>query len=71
MDVRPYIRRYCPSMEELARQAGLSYPYVKHLARERPRAAGKQARVLLADAFRRQARQLEEDAAALMKGVVD
>lgn len=71
MNTRPLIRRYCPTMEDLAAEAGLSHDYVKHLAKEKnPRNAGEAARVRLAHAFKKQAARLLEDAAALEQGIL-
>lgn len=66
MNVSTYLRRYGPTLDELAKDAGLSHSYVRHLARvTNPRSAGRTARVLLADAFRKQASRLLADAEAL------
>lgn len=66
MNAAPLIRRFCPSMDTLAEEAGLSHDYVKHLAKpNNPRPAGELARLKLARAFRKQAERLMADADAL------
>jgi len=66
MNVSTYLRRYGPTLDALAKDAGLSHHYVRHLARPvNARSAGRTARVLLARAFRIQAQRLIADADAL------
>jgi hypothetical protein len=66
MDASKLIHRFCPSMDRLAQEAGLSHDYVKHLAKpNNPRTAGPLARLKLARAFRRHAERLMQDAEVL------
>lgn len=71
MNVSNYLRRYGPTLDELAKDAGLSHSYVRHLARpNHPRQASELAAVKIARALRRQASRLNEDAAAIEKEVL-
>ena len=70
MNVSTYLRRYGPTLDELAKDAGLSHSYIRHLARpNQPRQAGEVAAVKIARALRRQAVRLTEDALAIERAV--
>jgi hypothetical protein len=66
MNVSAIIRRACPDYGQMAKKAGLSPDYVRHLVKPTdPRPAGYEARHKLARALREQAAQLAADADAL------
>lgn len=69
MIVANLLREACPDYGEMARKAGLSAGYVRHLAKtSNPRSAGFEARHKLAKAFRDHAADLLRTADELEKG---